>query len=281
MGRHREGVYGITARLAFEPDGAGGATIVANLTHRGRAAARTPRSRVPTSVPEVVFSDQRLANGLRVIVAEDHLAPVVAINLWYDVGSKHEVAGQDGLRPPLRARHVPGLAPRRQGRARGHRPGGRRHDERLDLAGPDQLLRDDAGPPDGAGAVARGRPDGHPARGPEPGEPGQPARGRQEREALVLRQPAVRLVAGEAPGPPLPAGAPVPPFDDRLDGRSRRRVARGRQRLLPDLLRAEQRGRSRSSATSTRPRCWQRRSATSAGSRPTRTSRRWATCRSR
>jgi zinc protease len=52
---------------------------------------------VPTSVPEVVFSDQRLSNGLRVIVAEDHLAPVVAINLWYDVGSKHEVPGKTGF----------------------------------------------------------------------------------------------------------------------------------------------------------------------------------------
>ena len=41
-------------------------------------------------VPTVAFSDDRLENGLRLIVAEDHLAPVVAINLWYDVGSKHE-----------------------------------------------------------------------------------------------------------------------------------------------------------------------------------------------
>ena len=52
---------------------------------------------MPTSVPEVVFSDQRLANGLRVIVAEDHLAPVVAVNLWYAVGSKHEVEGKTGF----------------------------------------------------------------------------------------------------------------------------------------------------------------------------------------
>ena len=52
---------------------------------------------MPTSVPKVAFSDQRLANGLRVIVAEDHLAPVVAVNLWYDVGSKHEVAGKTGF----------------------------------------------------------------------------------------------------------------------------------------------------------------------------------------
>lgn len=50
-----------------------------------------------TIVPEVAFSDQRLANGLRVIVAEDHLAPVVAINLWYGVGSKHEQPGKTGF----------------------------------------------------------------------------------------------------------------------------------------------------------------------------------------
>ena len=68
-----------------------------------------PRGRtLPTIVPEVAFSDQRLANGLRVIVAEDHLAPVVAVNLWYGVGSKHEAARQDRIRPPVRARHVPG-----------------------------------------------------------------------------------------------------------------------------------------------------------------------------
>ncbi len=52
---------------------------------------------MPTSVPDVAFSDQRLSNGLRVIVAEDHLAPVVAVNLWYDVGSKHEVPGKTGF----------------------------------------------------------------------------------------------------------------------------------------------------------------------------------------
>ena len=53
---------------------------------------------MPTSsVPAVTFSDDRLANGLRLIVAEDHLAPVVAINVWYDVGSKHEQPGKTGF----------------------------------------------------------------------------------------------------------------------------------------------------------------------------------------
>ena len=48
-------------------------------------------------VPAVSFSDERLANGLRLIVAEDHLAPVAAVNIWYNVGSKHEVAGKTGF----------------------------------------------------------------------------------------------------------------------------------------------------------------------------------------
>ncbi len=48
-------------------------------------------------VPVVQFSDERLPNGLRLIVAEDHLAPVAAVNVWYDVGSKHEVEGKTGF----------------------------------------------------------------------------------------------------------------------------------------------------------------------------------------
>jgi predicted Zn-dependent peptidase len=49
------------------------------------------------SVPTVSFTDERLANGLRLIISVDRLAPVVAINLWYDVGSKHEVEGKTGF----------------------------------------------------------------------------------------------------------------------------------------------------------------------------------------
>jgi predicted Zn-dependent peptidase len=48
-------------------------------------------------VPTVRFLDERLPNGLRYLIAEDHLAPVVAVNVWYDVGSKHEVEGKTGF----------------------------------------------------------------------------------------------------------------------------------------------------------------------------------------
>jgi predicted Zn-dependent peptidase len=51
---------------------------------------------MPTQ-PTVSFTDERLANGLRLIISVDRLAPVVAVNLWYDVGSKHEVEGKTGF----------------------------------------------------------------------------------------------------------------------------------------------------------------------------------------
>jgi predicted Zn-dependent peptidase len=44
------------------------------------------------SVPTVSFT-----NGLRLIISVDRLAPVAAVNLWYDVGSKHEVPGKTGF----------------------------------------------------------------------------------------------------------------------------------------------------------------------------------------
>src|SRR6478672_2339577 len=58
----------------------------------------TPSMTPPaTDLPRINFSQRTLANGLRVIVAPDHLAPVVAINLWYIVGSRHEQPGRTGF----------------------------------------------------------------------------------------------------------------------------------------------------------------------------------------
>ena len=48
-------------------------------------------------MPSYPFSLHTLDNGLRVVINEDHLAPVVAVNLWYDVGSRHETAGRTGF----------------------------------------------------------------------------------------------------------------------------------------------------------------------------------------
>ena len=47
--------------------------------------------------PRVGFTDERLPNGLRLIVSQDGLAPVVAVNVWYHVGSANEVPGKTGF----------------------------------------------------------------------------------------------------------------------------------------------------------------------------------------
>ena len=45
-------------------------------------------------IPHTSFT---LANGLTVIVHEDHKAPIVAVSTWYNVGSKDEPAGKTGF----------------------------------------------------------------------------------------------------------------------------------------------------------------------------------------
>ncbi len=52
-----------------------------------------------TAAVQVAYPIQEstLDNGLRVIVSPDHNAPVVAVNIWYDVGSRDEAPGQTGL----------------------------------------------------------------------------------------------------------------------------------------------------------------------------------------
>ena len=49
------------------------------------------------SVPDIKFTETTLENGLRVIVAEDHSAPVYSIVVHYLVGSKDEHKGRTGF----------------------------------------------------------------------------------------------------------------------------------------------------------------------------------------
>jgi zinc protease len=46
---------------------------------------------------EIPFTHQRLDNGLDVIVHEDRGCPIVAVNVWYHVGSKDEKPGRTGF----------------------------------------------------------------------------------------------------------------------------------------------------------------------------------------
>ena len=67
------------------------------------AAAAPAQDLQPASVAELVervdipWSRFTLDNGLTVIVHEDRKAPVVAVSIWYNVGSKDEPAGSTGF----------------------------------------------------------------------------------------------------------------------------------------------------------------------------------------
>ncbi len=46
---------------------------------------------------DIQYTKYVLDNGLTLIVHEDHKAPIVAVNVWYHVGSKNEKAGRTGF----------------------------------------------------------------------------------------------------------------------------------------------------------------------------------------
>jgi zinc protease len=48
-------------------------------------------------LPPIKHSEFKLKNGLRVIMHQDKSTPIVAVNVWYHVGSKNEVAGRTGF----------------------------------------------------------------------------------------------------------------------------------------------------------------------------------------
>src|SRR5206468_3869178 len=58
---------------------------------RARARAAEP---APITIPYQRFT---LKNGLTLLVHEDHKAPIVAVNIWYHVGSKNERPGRTGF----------------------------------------------------------------------------------------------------------------------------------------------------------------------------------------
>ena len=52
---------------------------------------------MPVTPTELPFSKRTLDNGLDVIVHEDRHVPIVAVNIWYHVGSKDETPGRTGF----------------------------------------------------------------------------------------------------------------------------------------------------------------------------------------
>jgi zinc protease len=65
-------------------------------------------------IPTIAFEKYTLANGLEVILSEDHRLPLVAVNLWYHVGPANEEPGRTGFAHLFEhmmfqgSKHVPG-----------------------------------------------------------------------------------------------------------------------------------------------------------------------------
>ena len=138
------------------------------------------------------FSQFKLDNGLTVYVHEDHTVPVVAVNVWYHVGSRDEVPGKSGFAHLFEHMMFQGSA----------HVADKMHFKYIQEAGgtanastttdrtnyfetlPSNFLE--------TGLVARVRSHGLPAVDADQGEARQPARRRAQREAAELRQSPVR-----------------------------------------------------------------------------------------
>src|SRR5215204_5455726 len=59
-------------------------------------APDAPRA-APAGIPDIEYTTFTLKNGLTLLVHEDHKAPIVAVNVWYHVGSKNEAQGKTGF----------------------------------------------------------------------------------------------------------------------------------------------------------------------------------------
>ncbi|WP_428632017.1 M16 family metallopeptidase [Sphingopyxis sp.] len=76
--------------------------VTTSLVAAGPVLAKTKQA-APAPIADLVkavdipYEAFTLDNGLRVIVHEDRKAPVVAVSVWYRVGSKHEPKGKTGF----------------------------------------------------------------------------------------------------------------------------------------------------------------------------------------
>lgn len=91
---HRQAVLAAAALLA--PLALAAQTQAPPVGHLQRPSSVASPTPAP-GVPDIKYTKFVLGNGLTVLVHEDHKAPIVAVNLWYHVGSKNEVTGKTGF----------------------------------------------------------------------------------------------------------------------------------------------------------------------------------------
>src|SRR6202163_1515396 len=61
-----------------------------------RTLATPALAETPAKI-EIKYTQFTLANGLHVILHEDHSVPIAAVNVWYHVGSANEEPGRTGF----------------------------------------------------------------------------------------------------------------------------------------------------------------------------------------
>ncbi len=79
-----------------------------------KAAASSAAESASIALPTIKFEKYTLANGLVVILSEDHRLPLVSTNIWYHVGPANELPGRTGFAHLFEhmmfegSKHVPG-----------------------------------------------------------------------------------------------------------------------------------------------------------------------------
>ena len=189
---------------------------------------------------KIQFTDTRLSNGLRVIVSEDHAAPVFSIVVNYNVGSRDERKGRTGFAHLFEHMMFKGS----------ENVGQNEHPYLIFMNGgimngttnKDRTMYYETLPANQLDLALFLEADRMRSLDDHQGEPRQPAQRRPGRAPARRRQSAVRQdVRGDRR-----AGLRelrLRALGDRLDGRSERRERRRRRGVLQDLLRAEQRRR--------------------------------------
>ncbi len=74
-----------------------GARVILGFAAAGLALALPLPAQEQRGGGAIDFESYELENGLTVILAPDELSTAAAVNLWYDVGSRHEPVGRSGF----------------------------------------------------------------------------------------------------------------------------------------------------------------------------------------
>ena len=141
-------------------------------------------------LPKIQFTDTKLKNGLRVIISEDHSAPVFSLAVTYNAGSRDERKGRTGFAHLFE--HMMFKGSENVG-ALEHPHlvfAERRHHGCDDEQGSDAVFRDAAGESARPRAVPRIRP--HAVARDYQGQSREPGERGQGRAPAARRQPAIR-----------------------------------------------------------------------------------------